>query len=117
MAEGAGPHPFFDQRGEKNEAAFAPALDETVARFGQPRLLGGDEAEQVAALIVELNGDVDGASQPVAYIAAIVVGRLRALADGLEAVAQNAEVKSLFRREVEVERALGDPGRLGDAIH
>ena len=117
VPEHAGLHPFLDERGEEHEAALAPALDQAIARLGQPRLLGRDEAQQVAALIVKLDGDLDGAAQPVADILAGIVGGLRALAHGLEPVAQDAEVQRFLRREIEIERALGDAGRLGHAIH
>src|SRR5262245_46857891 len=68
---------FFDERSEKDETAFSPRRDEPVARLGQARLFGREQAQQIAALVIELDADIDGVSQAgddvVARLAAALI--------------------------------------------
>src|ERR1022692_1553907 len=94
--ENSAAYPLVDEAGEKHEAALAPVFLETIARLGQPRLFGRNQLQQIAALIVELDTDVDGVAQAHRDVVARIGDRLIALADALETVAENPEIQLLL---------------------
>src|SRR5579872_1496194 len=95
---------FLDQGGVENVSALAPVLDQTVARLRLARLFGRNEAQEIATLVIELDRDVDRMAQARGDILAGIHLGLVALADGLQSVAQDAEVERLLGREIEVQR-------------
>ena len=81
------------------------------------RMMEKLQAKEIASLTVELDTDVDRAPEPFGNVGAGFDARLVAQRDTLQAVGQNPQVKRFLGREIEIERALGDAGLVGHAVH